>query len=63
LLGQPVNHESAVNKKVSQDKQIEKNENQKEYRYDWMWLAEIGSKARIQNDFDLGSRDMDQNYD
>jgi len=38
-------------------------EEQEEFRYDWMHLAEMGLNAIINSSSDLKIRDIDQNFD
>ncbi|PKK57482.1 hypothetical protein RhiirC2_797948 [Rhizophagus irregularis] len=65
LLGQPVNDEEVYDEESEDELPFEKDEyeDEEQYRYDWMWLAEMDPKAIIHCASDLGSRDMDQNHD
>jgi ATP-dependent DNA helicase PIF1 len=60
LLGQEIDEEV----EISDDESLAEltDEEEQEFRYDWMHLAEMGPNARIRNDSDLGSRDMDRNH-
>jgi ATP-dependent DNA helicase PIF1 len=60
LLGQPIDKEPELCDEDSFD-EIEE-EQEEEFRYDWMHLAELGPNTHIQIDADLGSRDMDRNH-
>src|SRR5437762_6948661 len=61
ILGQATDEETDIHDEESFD-EIEEEEDQEEFRYDWMKLAEMGPKTHIQADSDLGSRDMDRNH-
>ena len=59
LLGQAFDEEINISNEESSDKMDEEDEN-KEFRYDWMYLSEMRPNVRIQSDYNLGSRDMDR---
>ena len=63
ILGEAVENEDDFNSDESLD-EIESSENEEEeFRFDWMRLAEIGPNSRIISSSDLGSRDTDRNHD
>ncbi|CAG8585009.1 28357_t:CDS:2 [Racocetra persica] len=63
LLGPPVeNLENEVVNEESDDEQ-ENDEYKREIRREWMILLEMGPNTIIESSFDLGLRDIDQNYD
>lgn len=62
LLGQPVNNEEERINDENEEEQIEDDE-QEEFRFDWMFLAEMGPDAVIDSSSELGTRDIDRNYD
>ena len=50
--------EEDISEKESFD-EVEEEEDQEEFRYDWMYLVEMGPNAIINSLSDLGIRDMD----
>ncbi|PKK66701.1 hypothetical protein RhiirC2_714660 [Rhizophagus irregularis] len=65
LLGQPVDDEKVYDEESEDELPFEEDEdeNDEQYRYNWMQLAEMGLKAIIHCASDLSFRDMDQNHD
>jgi len=61
LLGQEVDKEAEIEDEESFDEISD--EEQEEFRFDWMRLAEMGPNVRIDSNIDLGSRDMDRDHD
>ena len=61
LLGQPIDNEIEISDDESLD-EITGEEDQEEFRFDWMHLAEMGPNVHIDNDSDLGTRDLDRNH-
>ena len=61
MLGEPIDNEEPICNDESQDDYIEDDE-QDEYRYDWMYLAEMGPNSKIESMTDLGTRDIDRNH-
>ena len=62
MLGHPIDNEEEFSDEESQDEHIEDDE-EEEFRYDWMHLAEMGPNARIVSLSDLRTRDIDRNHD
>ena len=62
MLGPPIDNEEEILDEESQDEVLE-DDKEEEFRYDWMRLAEMGPNVNIVSSSDLGSRDMDRNYD
>ena len=58
MLRQVVYCEEDISEKESFD-EVEEEEDQEEFRYDWMHLVEMGPNAIINSLSDLGIRDMD----
>ena len=53
-----------IEKNQRQWYEVDEDSDQEEaFRYDWMYLAEMGPNSRIISESDLGSRDMDRNHD
>ncbi|GBB88229.1 hypothetical protein RclHR1_14780006 [Rhizophagus clarus] len=64
LLRQPVDDKEVYDEESKDKLPFEdENEDEEQYRYDWMRLAEMGPKATIHSVSDLGSRDMDRNHE
>ncbi|GES73738.1 ATP-dependent DNA helicase pfh1-like [Rhizophagus clarus] len=63
LLGLPVDNEENETTDDESLEELSEDDESEEYRYDWMHLAEIGLRANIDSSTDLGTRDMDINYD
>ena len=61
LLGQPVDNEDEISDNGNQDELLEEEESE-EFRYNWMHLAKIGPNVYIESNFNLGSRDLNQNH-
>jgi len=62
LLGEPVDNEEQLGDNES-EYEVPEDEEHEEFRYDWMYLAEMGPHSKINSTSDLGSRDMDRNHD
>ncbi len=64
LLGLPIDNEDneEIPDKESQDELLKDNK-EVEFRYDWIHLAKMGLNVNIVCSSDLGSQDMDRNYD
>ena len=62
LLGPPIDNEEEFPDEESQDELLD-DDKEAEFRYDWMHLAKIDLNANIMCSSDLGSRDIDRNYD
>ena len=62
ILGEPVDNEE-VGSTEEDDEEILEDDEREEFRPKWMYLAEMGPNVIIEDKSDLGSRDMDQNYD
>ena len=60
MLGQEVENEVEINDEESLDEISE--EEEEEFRFDWMHLAEMGPNVHIERDTNLGTRDLDRNY-
>src|ERR1043166_2294236 len=60
ILEQEVDNEEVLNDEESLDKISE--EEEQEFRYDWMHLVEMGPNVHIDSDSDLESRDLSQNH-
>ncbi|EXX58670.1 uncharacterized protein LOC114530801 [Rhizophagus irregularis DAOM 181602=DAOM 197198] len=62
LLGQPIgNAENEI--VVEEEEQLIEDDEEDEFRFDWMFLAEMGLNPSFNCSSDLGSRDMDRNHD
>ena len=57
-----MDEETNITDKDSDDEITEDDEEQEEYRYDWMRLAEMGPNVHIDKETDLGTRDLDWNH-
>src|SRR6266496_121279 len=62
LLGKPVDNKEQLSDDESEGELLE-DEEQEEFWFDWMHLAEMGPNMHINSTSDLGSRDMDRNHD
>ena len=64
MLGQAIDREEPTIEDEDSGYEVDEDSDQEEaFRYDWMYLAEMGPNARIITESDLGSRDMDRNHD
>jgi hypothetical protein len=61
LLGSPIDAENEIFDE--DDGESIEDDEQYEFRPDWMYLAEMGPNPRFDCSSDLGSRDMDRNHD
>ena len=61
FLGQPVDNEDKISDDESQDELL-KEEEPEEFRYNWIHLAKMGLNAYIESNSNLGSRDLNWNY-
>jgi hypothetical protein len=62
LIGEPVDNEEQPSDGESEGELLG-DEEQEEFQYDWMYLAEMGPNTHINSTSDLGGRDMDRNHD
>jgi hypothetical protein len=63
LLKHPVDTNEGEITDDDDDQELSKDDEQKEYRYDWMRLVKMGSNRNIDSSVDLDTRDVDQNHD
>jgi ATP-dependent DNA helicase PIF1 len=62
ILGPPIDNEE--NEIIDEeDYELLEDDEQNEFRLDWMFLAEMGPNAVVDCSSDLGSRNMDRNHD
>ena len=57
-----MDEETNITDEDSDDEITEDDEEQEEYRYDWMRLAEMGPNVHIDKKTDLGTRDLNRNH-
>ncbi|EXX58457.1 Pif1p [Rhizophagus irregularis DAOM 197198w] len=63
ILGSPIDDAESEIIDEEEDDLITEGDDQEEYRFDWMLLAEMGPSPSFDCSSNLGSRDMDRNYD